>query len=232
MYFWQVRHQYEVRLQKAIWPTIPNWVVPQISREPSSAPVVLFLGDSRMAYWGLPSLNHWTLVNAGGPGSTSGQCLLGAAQLMEQYQPKAVVIETGINDLKYLGLEPGLKDALVRLVTSNISNIASLCAAKGSRVIVLEIWPASTVDFRHRLIWNKAVDDAVLLCNQALRRLNSGDHQVRVLDLLEAAGVHPSPETYADTLHLKRETYRKLEPVLEKALNESSPATGAPVTKE
>jgi len=217
--FLQQRHQYELRLQKAIWPESQMAVAPKFESQKPSRPLVLYLGDSRMAYWGLPTFKHWNVVNAGVPGSTSGQSLLAVPGLMDQYRPQVVVVETGINDLKYLGLRPEMKDELVRLVVGNISNIASLCTARGSRVILLEIWPPASVDFRRRLVWNKAVDESVIHCNQGIRGLNSIKSNVRVLDLFQASAVQPSPETYLDTLHLKPETYRKLESTLEPYLD-------------
>lgn len=226
------RRQYALRLQKAIWTASPAVVYPQTGPEKASKPVVLFLGDSRMASWGLPEFKNWNLVNAGVPGSTSGQCLLAAAPMLERYHPRTVVLETGINDLKYLGLKPEMKVELVRLVTGNISNIVRLCSSEGSRVIVLEIWPPSTPDFRRRLVWNRAVNESVVDCNEALRRLNSDEAQVRVLDLFLASDVTPSTERYRDTLHLKPETYRLLESSLEKVLDGIQPAKNRPRTME
>ena len=103
----------------------------------NSEPAVLFLGDSRVAQWALPSLPGWRVVNAGAGGWTTGQIRLRVPQLLEEFHPDVVVVEAGINDLKYLGLRPAMKSQIVTLVASNLTVIAEECAQRHSKVIVL-----------------------------------------------------------------------------------------------
>src|SRR5208282_5153351 len=76
--FWSARSRYENKLARQIWPlTAPDISARSISPA-NSAPMVLLLGDSRMAQWDLPQWSGWRVVNAGVGGLTTGQLRLSA----------------------------------------------------------------------------------------------------------------------------------------------------------
>jgi peptidoglycan/LPS O-acetylase OafA/YrhL/lysophospholipase L1-like esterase len=214
-----LRAHYENRLRQQIWPA----VAPEISVV-SSAPAnfhstVLLLGDSRMAQWNLPQLSGWRVVNAGADGLTTGQIRVAAPKLLDKFHPDAVVLEAGINDLKFLGLCPELASELVSLVLSNMSATASECAARHCKIILLETWPAGKPGFARRLVWNKTIAVSLEELNARLQTLNSTEREIRVVDLFKEAELKPEVGLYRDTLHFKPEVYQRLTPSLEKELN-------------
>jgi lysophospholipase L1-like esterase len=218
MLVWGLRASYENRLRQQIWPER----APEISVL-SNAPVgfgrtVLLLGDSRMAQWGLPTLAPWRVVNAGTGGLTTGQIRLGAPGLLDRFKPDVVVVEAGINDLKYLGLRPEMRPQVVSLALSNLTAIVEASARGRCKVILLTIWPAGEPSLARRLVWSEAVSAAVVQLNGQLQKLDSAEKGIRVVDLFKQAGLKPGHEFYRDTLHLLPAAYERLTPLLQREL--------------
>jgi hypothetical protein len=69
--------------------------------------LVIFIGDSRAKQWGIPkSTASITVINLGIGGHTSAQTLARSRLTLNKYQPAALVIQAGINDLKTIALFP------------------------------------------------------------------------------------------------------------------------------
>lgn len=215
---WSARSQYENRLTQQIWPANTPSISAQSNPPGNPAPAVLLLGDSRMAQWGLPTLSGWRVVNAGAGGLTTGQLRLCAPGLLDEFRPHTVVIEAGINDLKFIGLRPEMSQQIVSLAASNLTAIVHESAALHCQVIVLETWPAVRPGFLRRLVWNAEIPAAVDSLNAQLRSLNSPEKGIRVVDLFKEAGLPPDTNLYSDTLHLNPEVYSRLTLALESAL--------------
>ncbi len=213
-----LRVRYERRLESRIWPAgAPE--VSVISGAPGgSLSTVLLLGDSRIAQWGLPRLAHWRIVNAGVGGATTGQIRLLTPEVLAEVHPDVVVLEAGVNDLKYLGLRPEMATAIVSLATSNLVAVVNECAGQHCRVVVLETWPVGRPSPARRLVWNAAIPASLNQLNAQLRLLDSPGRGIRVINLFSEAGLDPGPQTYLDTLHFTPETYARLTPLLEKEL--------------
>jgi lysophospholipase L1-like esterase len=216
--FWSARSSYENQLTRQIWPVVAPDVSAASSSPANSAPTVMLLGDSRMAQWELPQLSGWRVVNAGAGGLTTGQLRLCAPKLLDEFHPDAVVLEAGINDLKFIGLRPEMASQIVLLAASNLTAIVHVCAERHCRVIVLETWPASQPELARRLVWSAAIPAAVISLNAQLRSLNAPGQGIRVVDLFKEAGLKPDAGWYRDTLHLKPEAYQRLTPALEREL--------------
>ena len=216
--FWLARSRYENQLVQRIWPATEPGIAAQSSSPADSTPTVLLLGDSRMAQWGLPSLPGWRVVNAGAGGLTTGQLRLCASKLLDGFRPDAVVLEAGINDLKFIGLRPEMAPQIISLAASNLTVVIRESAARRCRVIVLETWPPSQPDLLRRLAWNAKIPAAVDSLNAQLRRLNSTGQGIRVVDLFKEAGLQPDAGLYFDTLHFKPDVYQRLTPALETLL--------------
>lgn len=222
--FWMLRQHYEHRLARQIYPV----AAPRLSVV-ANAPAhfdatVLLLGDSRMVQWGVPQLPDWRVVNGAVGGSTTGQLRLAAPKLLEKIHPNVVVLETGINDLKYLGIRPELSAQIVSLATSNLTAVVRECVAHQCKVIVLDTWPAGTPSLARRLVWNAAVAKSVVQLNARLRGLNSPKHGIYVVDLLAEARLKGEPGLYRDTLHFNQAVYRHLTPVLQRELKRFLPS--------
>lgn len=221
--FWSARTHYEYRLAQQIWPV----AAPEISVVSKSPPgfksTVLLLGDSRMAQWDLPQLVGWRVVNAGAGGLTTGQLRLAAPKFLDEFHPDAVVLEAGINDLKFIGLRTALSPQIISLAASNLTAVVRGCAADHCQVIVLETWPAGQPDLARRLVWSAKIPAAVDALNAQLQHLNSPGQGIRVVDLFKEAGLKPEAGFYRDTLHFKPEVYQSLTPALEKILGTMPP---------
>jgi lysophospholipase L1-like esterase len=212
------RGRYESQLAKRIWPLNAPEVFVVANSPASFDSTVLLLGDSRMAQWDLPQWSGWRVVNAGAGGLTTGQLRLCAAKLLDEFHPDAAVLEAGINDLKFLGLRPGMTPAMVSLAASNLTAVVHECTARHCKVIVLETWPAAQPGLARRLVWSAAIPASVDSLNAQLRSLDAPERGIHVIDLFKEAGLQPEAGLYRDTLHLKPEVYQRLTPVLEMEL--------------
>ena len=215
---WTVRGRYEDQLRAQIWPVTAPETAVRVSETSGSRPTLLLLGDSRMAEWGLPQMAHWRVVNAGTGRLTTGQLRMLAPGLLDAFHPDAVVLESGINDLKLLGMRPEMSATLVALAVSNLTAVVDQCVARHIRLVVLEVWPPSRPSLARLPVWNAAIPASVRELNQRLRAINAPERGVWVADLFERAGLKPEPEIYRDTVHLKAEVYKRLAPTLEKEL--------------
>jgi len=224
---WTLRAGYESRLRQQIWTgRVPETTV--ISNSPVGlARTVLLLGDSRMAQWGLPQLAQWRVVNAGTAGLTTGQIRLCAPALLDQFHPDVVVLQAGINDLKYLGLRPGMSSHVVSIALSNITATVNEGAQRHCKVILLTTWPAGQLSLARRVVWSEAVSAAVAQFNRQLQMLDSSEKGIRVVDLFKEAGLKPDVEFYRDTLHLNPAAYQLLTPLLKRELDNVEPNPGA-----
>ena len=226
---WSARTHYEYHLAQQIWPLAAPDIYARSSSPDNSAPTVLLLGDSRMAQWDLPRWPGWRVVNAGAGGLTTGQLRLCAPKLLDEFHPDAVVLEAGVNDLKFIGLRPEMAPRIISLAADNLAAVVRECAARHCRVIVLETWPAGEPGRLRRLVWSAKIPAAIGSLNAQLRLLDSPGQGIRVVDLCSDAGLKPDASLYLDMLHFKPEVYQRLTPALEKELE--AVRRGIPDTK-
>ncbi len=218
----QLRSRYESQLVQQVWPAgLPQTDVAS-GTATNATPVVLFLGDSRVAAWPLPESPNQRLINAGIPGATTAQLRLRLPALLSEHRPKAVIIEAGINDLKLLGLRPQWSATVVAQAADNMSNMVAQCRQQGCQVLVLETWPTGRPELLRRFVWDRAVADSVPALNERLRALALPTGGVRVVDLLKAAGVAPGEKDFRDALHFRPAVYDRLTPALEQELKKLS----------
>lgn len=212
-----LRERYARQLEQQVWPAGPA-ETPRVSGSlRPDAPTVLLIGDSRIAQWpsiSAPSPERW--VNAGVNGLAAAQIRLRLPALLQEFQPKLVVVQAGINDLKLLGLRPDLAASLVPQTAGHLEAIADLARARQARVLLLEVWPAREPDLLRRAVWSPVIAEGVEGVNQRLRRLSSPSRGIRVVDLFRAAQTPVTPALFRDTLHLTSESYERLTPALQK----------------
>jgi lysophospholipase L1-like esterase len=219
------RRSYENRLARQIWPVLASGILVVSNTPANFKSTVLLLGDSRIAQWELPQLAGWRVVNAGAGGLTTAQVLLAAPKLLDEFHPDAVVLQAGINDLKFIGLHPEQTSGIVSFAAHNLETVAYECAGRHCKVIVLETWPAGEPNLARRLVWSAEIPKAVDQLNDRLRSLKWREGGMLVVDLFAEAGLKPQDGLYGDTLHFKPEVYQRLTPFLEKELSTaSSPA--------
>jgi acyl-CoA thioesterase-1 len=111
-----------------------------------AAPIVLVLGDSLSAGYGIDVEAGWVrllqtrltdegyphrVVNASISGDTSGGGRRRLPELLANYQPQMVVIELGAND--------GLRGVPLREVADNFSAMLELVRAEGAKAVVVRM---------------------------------------------------------------------------------------------
>lgn len=110
---------------------------------PNSAEIILILGDSISAAYGIKSHTGWSrllgskltqakmpyqVVNSSISGDTTINGLNRLKPLLDKYRPKVVIIELGGND--------GLRGLSINVMKSNLKRMIEMCQQKGSRVLL------------------------------------------------------------------------------------------------
>jgi acyl-CoA thioesterase-1 len=113
---------------------------------PAAAPVILVLGDSLSAAYGIAQADGWVallqgrlrargldyrVVNAGISGDTTAGGLTRLPELLARHAPSILIIELGAND--------GLRGLKLGVVRENLTRMIQLGQAAGSRVLLLGI---------------------------------------------------------------------------------------------
>lgn len=153
----RVRKNYARMVAAQGLPTNAPPVVLRHTLSDNGTNVLLLMGDSRIAAWEAPAASGWNVFNGGVGGMTAAQLAFHCRAMLERARPTVVVLQIGINDLKILGLEPSLREAVVGAYLSNITTIVRECRASGAHVVVTTIWPAGKVPLKRRVVWSPAI---------------------------------------------------------------------------
>ena len=113
----------------------------------AGTPVILVLGDSLSAGYGIPLDRSWVnllqlrlkergyphrVVNASISGDTTGGGLIRLPAALERERPAIVILELGAND--------GLRGQPIMAMAANLSRLIELCEKAGARVLLAEMW--------------------------------------------------------------------------------------------
>ena len=173
-----------------------------LSIEPKN-PALVFFGDSRAKQWPDPSWFVESSINLGVSGQTTAQILGRYDEHLAPLNPRLVVFQAGINDLKTIPLFPDSEEEIIENCKRNISKIVELCNAQNIHVILTTIFPVGGLPLKRRFFWSDRVDPAIEELNIYIRSLASDD--VTILDsaeLLVGDDGHISPQYSLDFLHL------------------------------
>jgi lysophospholipase L1-like esterase len=183
-----------------------------VQQDPGSSTgrVILLMGDSRVAQWGVPRFPGYRVVNAGIPGATTPQLARVAPRLLAEHHPSVVFVQAGINDLKLLGVRPDMRSQVVEGSLENLERIAREARGAGAEVLVSPVWPTGPVSLRRRVVWSDAVDAGLQELNARMASRISGIPGVRRVDLFAPAPDPPGWPAYLDTLHLAPAAYGEL----------------------
>lgn len=196
----------------------------------SQGPVLLLLGDSRIAQWGAPRFPGWRVANGGVPWLTTLQLERLSADPIREVRPAAVFIQAGINDLKVLGVRSDLRETILTGCVEHLEGVVEEARRLGARVWVSTVWPTGPVPWERRLFWGAAVEQGVEELNRRLRERFAGREGVVVIDpFAPVGGASPLPALvprFRDTLHLSPETYEELTTRISGLLG--SPGTNKP----
>jgi len=190
-------------------------LLPMLAR--GDGPVVLVLGDSLSAGYGLPQDRGWVallaqrvrakgyphrVVNASVSGDTTAGGLTRLPPLLERNRPAVLVIELGAND--------GLRGLSFEEIEGNLIRLADLGRRAGSRLLLIGVrlppnyGAAYTAGFQ-----------AVFRKVAQRRRVPFVPHLLggvaEHLDLMQADGLHPNAEAQPRLLD---NVWPKLEPLL------------------
>ncbi len=155
------------------------------------------------------------VINRGIGGESTGQLLNRASDVLH-LQPKYVVVQTGINDLKAVAVLSNRQHEIKAQVKHNIRHIVSLFQNHGVEVILLTILPASEPDLMRRLVWSPTINKAVFELNRWIKNLHQ--EGVTIVDLDPIFSHNDKlPKNYAkDTLHLNEMGYEMLNKIMHK----------------
>lgn len=193
-------------------------------------PRVMLFGDSRIAGWNpLPAVPGGSVIVRGRPGETTSYARLRLARDLAAVRPDVVVLQTGVNDLKAIGVFPRRAREIADATEANLRAMLETIDDGTRRVVLMTILPPARRDLLHRILWSGDVEGAVRDVNERLRAL--GGDRLTLFDgaPVLAPGGAVEPRYAADTLHLNAAGYAALdaaiEPVLEEILASATPGS-------
>jgi acyl-CoA thioesterase-1 len=167
------------------------------ARSPETAPVLLVLGDSLSAGYGIALDQGWAnllqarihavglphqVVNASISGDTTAGGLARLPRLLDEYRPAVLVIELGAND--------GLRGFSPARIEAALAEMVGMARAAGSRVLLVGVrlppnYGAAYSERFQRIFADVARGQGVALTAQLL------DGVAEVPELMQADGLHP-----------------------------------------
>lgn len=187
---------------------------------------IVFFGDSRIAGWNpLPDLANGQILKRGVPGETTAQALLRLKSDVLDIKPDMVVVQTGINDLKNMGVFPDRKDEIVKSCWKNLEKIAGKITDRDIQLVILTIFPPGPVDLLRKPLWSKDIQRCIDQINENIKGLQGRGITIVDCDAILALGQGLKSEYAKDTFHLNPEGYetlnRSLSPVLQELIQDS-----------
>jgi lysophospholipase L1-like esterase len=185
---------------------------------------VVFFGDSRALMWPSPAARAgFEFVNRGIGYQTTAQILGRIDEDLAPLKPNIVVLELGVNDLKAIPLMPGKRALIVERCKANIAKVVARCRELGAKVILATVFPLGDIPLSRKVYMSSDVAVAISEVNTWVKSI--GSQGITILEAsptLQDGSGHLQNKYAADFLHLSPEGYNALEPVLNKALEDSS----------
>ena len=170
------------------------------------APVLLVLGDSLSAAYGMPQSQGWVsllekrlkgwerpwqVINASITGDTTGQALKRLPRLLGLHRPKVVIIELGGND--------GLQGKPLAVIRENLEGLISTVRDAGARsaLIGMRIPPNYGEYYSGR--FERLYGEVAEKENIPLLRFNF-EQLARTDGLMQSDGIHPAPQAQSRLL--------------------------------
>lgn len=178
-------------------------------------PRVVFFGDSRAENWTFPEMSQYEFIDRGISSQTSVQAIQRFQQHVRPLQPRVIIVQVGINDLKTIALFPERKAEIIENCRSNIEQIVQESKALGAIVILTTIFPVGDVPLQRQPFWSDEIGQAVQEMNRELAALASD--RVMIFDafsiLADSQGKLRS-DYRMDELHLNQQGYSRLNQAL------------------
>lgn len=183
---------------------------------------IWMLGDSRVSRWDEELLKDSNeIANLGVEGQTSAQVYYRFKTYLETSAPSLVILEVGINELKVIGLDKNLTSSITDQYFRNIESIIQTCRNKNIRMVLINVFPVGKIELSRRLVWNKAVYEAIINANHRLKSY-CNDIQVYYFDaysILSENGKTVNTEYQSDFMHTNNSGYEALSRELKKMIN-------------
>lgn len=142
------------------------------SQEKISFKTVAFFGDSRANDWRFPTQpGRFQFINRGITGQTSAQVIARFDYHIKPLQPRFIVVQVGINDLKMISFSPERRESIITNCKNNISGIVTKSLDLGSTVILTTIFPLGKTPVWRSLFWSDDMSDAITDVNDYLYSL-------------------------------------------------------------
>ena len=190
---------------------------------------LVFAGDSRIQGWPTPpNLADVHVVNLGRYGETTAQLLARLDSDLINREPRMVVLQTGINDLKAMGVFRERAEEIAGNCWANLQAIIGSLRSHDIPVVVLTIFPIGEIRPLRYPVWSNDTLTAVADINTQLRRLDEPGVYVFDCDPVLAVDGRMRAEFAVDDFHVNSAAYdalsAKIEPFIANALAPSSDA--------
>jgi lysophospholipase L1-like esterase len=173
--------------------------------------IAVLYGDSRAAMWLKPDIAGYEFLNRGISNQTSEQALLRLQRHVRPLNPDFVLIQVGINDLKYIPLLPDRKREIVENCKANISEIVRQVNEMGAAAVLSTIFPVAETPVIRMPFWSDDVNSAVKEVNAHIRKLTLSKNVLfDSYNILAGPDGQIKPELSHDHLHLNTRGYRLL----------------------
>lgn len=135
-------------------------------------PTVVFIGDSRAAEWPAPTaLPHLRFMNRGIGGQTSAQVIGRFDAHVTPLQPKIIIIQVGINDLKTIPLFSQDTEQIITDCKAHLAQLIEEARRSGATVIITTIIPPGRISLTRQLYWSDVIAPAVEEVNRYIKGL-------------------------------------------------------------
>lgn len=174
---------------------------------------IWMLGDSRIQMWDESLLvEDGSIINLGIDGQTSEQVFYRLKSYLEIDTPDVLVLQVGINELKIIGLNRNLAPAIVNNLQENIMGILEVCDKYRIKVILTNVFPVGNIELGRRFVWNKAVNENIILVNKTLHSYSDGLNVIYydAFNALSSDGETVNTEFQQDFLHINKNGYKLL----------------------
>lgn len=196
----------------AVFPVQPRMAEARKAPAKTGRRIVVF-GDSRAAQWtDFPVPRGAELVMKGVPGETTAQMRMRFEADVLAQEPDVVVLQLGINDLVAIGVLPGRREEIVRQCARNLRHFVDALLARGVRTILVTVIPPARPPLWRLPFWNGAIGAEA----QALNRHWLSVPRSPLLQVVDSRALLQDAEgrwhdgVNADTLHLTRDGYARL----------------------
>ena len=172
---------------------------------------VVFFGDSRAKQWVTPNAGEYRFSNHGIAGQTTEQVRLRTAAVVAEKAVDIVVLEAGMNDLKFVPLMPERRKEITDRCITNLREIIARLRESGCKVVICTVFPCGEVPLQRKLWWSPEVDESIAEVNRAILTMN--DKEVIVFDahaILVGEGGRVRKEFAIDLLHVNSTAYAAL----------------------